>query len=141
MLAGLVALLAVAALLVWGGVRYRDDIAGAWPQSATVYAALGIPVNAHGLTFTGVNYRRDTQAGQLVLTVEGNLVNIGARELAVPAVEVKLTDGRHRQVDRWTFTPTTNRLKPGEQIAFTTHRTNPPAEARHLEMTLAEAAD
>jgi predicted Zn finger-like uncharacterized protein len=136
---GLIALAAVVALIIWAGVRYRDEISRAWPQSSAMYAALGMPVHVPGLTFTDVNYRRDTQSGRLVLTVEGNLVNAGSRELDVPAIEVTLTDANRREVDRWVFSPGANHLEPGEKLAFSTQRTNPPEDARNLDMTLAQA--
>jgi hypothetical protein len=136
---GLIALAAVVALIVWGGVRYRDRIGNAWPQSSAIYAALGMPVHLRGLTFTDVNYRRDTQSGRLVLTVEGNLVNAGSRELDVPDIEVTLTDANRREVDRWVFSPGASHLEPGEKLAFSTQRSNPPEDARNLDMTLAQA--
>jgi predicted Zn finger-like uncharacterized protein len=135
--AGWIGLAAILFLVVWGGVRYRDTIASVWPQTSPVYALLGLPVNARGLAFTDVNYRRDTEAGQQVLTVNGNVVNVSSRELAVPQIEVTLTDNDRRQIDRWLFSAGVARLKPGQKIAFGTRRTNPPDDARHLEMTFA----
>jgi predicted Zn finger-like uncharacterized protein len=137
--AGWIALAAILLLIVWGAVRYRDAIASAWPQSSSFYAALGMPVNARGLSFTGVSYRRDTEAGQLVLTVNGNLVNVSSREIAVPEIEVVLSDNDRHRLDRWVFSPGVPKLKPGQRIAFTTRRTNPPPDARHLEMSFADA--
>ncbi len=136
---GWIALAAVVALIIWGGISYRDTIASIWPQSSTVYAALGVPVNARALTFTDVAYRRDMDSGKLVLTVEGNLVNVSSREIEVPSIEITLTDSGRRKIDGWTFSPATARLKPGERLAFETRRTNPPEGARHLEMKLAQA--
>lgn len=135
--AGWIGLAAILFLIVWGGVRYRDTIAGVWPQTSSLYAMLGMPVNARGLAFTGVNYRRDTEEGQQVLMVNGNVVNVTSRELAVPEIAVVLTDNDKRQLDRWVFSAGVTRLKPGQKIAFATRRTNPPEDARHLEMTFA----
>jgi hypothetical protein len=135
----MVALAAVVSLMIWGGLHYRDEIANAWPQSSPIYAALGMPAHLRGLTFTDVNYSREMASGQLVLTVEGNLVNISSHELSVPNIEVILRDGNQRQVDRWVFSPGASRLGPGERLAFATHRTNPPEGARHLEMALSPA--
>jgi hypothetical protein len=118
-------------------VRYRDTIASVWPQTSSLYAALGMPVNARGLAFTDVNYRREIEAGRQVLTVNGNVVNVTSRELAMPEIAVTLTDNDKRQLDRWVFSASVPRLKPGQKIAFATRRTNPPEDARHLEMTFA----
>lgn len=135
--AGWIGLTAILFLIVWGGVRYRDTIASVWPQTSSLYAALRMPVNARGLAFTDVNYRRDIEEGQQVLTVNGNVVNVSSRELAVPEIAVTLTDSDKRQLDRWVFSSGVTRLKPGQKIAFATRRTNPPEDARHLEMTFA----
>jgi predicted Zn finger-like uncharacterized protein len=135
--AGWIGLAAILFLIVWGGVRYRDTIASVWPQTSSMYALLGMPVNARGLAFTEVNYRRNIEAGQQVLTVNGNVVNVSSRELAVPEIAVTLTDNDKRQLDRWVFSSGVSRLKPGQKIAFATRRTNPPEDARHLEMTFA----
>jgi hypothetical protein len=137
--AGWIALAAILLLIVWGGVRYRETIASVWPQTSSLYAAIGMPVNSRGLAFTGVSYRRDSEAGQLVLTVKGNVVNVSAREIAVPRIEVVLTDNNQHRLDRWLFSAGVERLKPGQKTAFATRRTNPPEDARHLEMGFAEA--
>ena len=137
--AGWIALAAILLLIVWGAVRYRDAIATVWPQSSSLYAALGMPVNARGLSFTGVSYRRDTEAGQLVLIVEGNLVNVSSREIPVPRIEIVLTDNDRHRLDRWVFSTGVPHLKPGQKIAFSTRRTNPPQDARQLEMSFADA--
>jgi predicted Zn finger-like uncharacterized protein len=135
--AGWIGLAAILFLIVWGGVRYRDAIVSVWPQTSSLYALVGMPVNARGLAFTDVSYRRETEAGQQVLLVNGNVVNVTSRELAVPQIVVTLTDSDRRQLDHWIFSSGVSHLKPGQKIAFTTRRTNPPEDARHLEMTFA----
>lgn len=137
--AGWIGLLAVLGLIAWGGIRYRDAIAEVWPQTARLYAALGMPAKARGLTFETVSYRRDTQAGRQVLVVNGTLANASARELAAPPIQVVLTDAKRRVVDRWTFSPAARRLNPGERLNFTTTRANPPSSARHLDIRFAGA--
>jgi hypothetical protein len=137
--AGWIGLAAILLLIVWGGVRYREAIASVWPQTSSLYAALGMPVNTRGIAFTSVSYRRETEAGQQVLTVNGTLVNVSGRDVPVPKIEVTLTDNSQRKVDHWVFSPGISQMKPGERIAFATRRTNPPSEARHLEMAFAEA--
>lgn len=137
--AGWIALGTILLLIVWGGVRYRDAIASVWPRTSSLYAAMGMPVNTRGIAFTGVSYRRDTEAGQPVLMVSGTLVNVSGRDVPVPRIEVTLTDDSRRKVDHWVFSPGLQQMKPGQRLAFATRRTNPPSEARHLEMEFAEA--
>ncbi len=85
MAAGWAGLIAVVLLIVAAAVRYRQDIALIWPQSAGVYSSLGLHVNATGIDFRDVDYRRENEDGQVVLAVSGNIVNVGKRELPVPA--------------------------------------------------------
>jgi|SRR4051812_13193438 predicted Zn finger-like uncharacterized protein len=137
---GWMALVAVLGLIAWGAIRYRDAIADVWPQTSSLYAALGLPANARGPAFESVSYRREIQAGQAVLIVNGTIVNAGAREIAVPGIQVVLTDDRQRSVDRWGFSPPQPHLKPGARMNFTTRRANPPSSARHLDIHFAGAA-
>jgi len=138
--AGWIGLLAVLGLIVWGAIRYRDAIADVWPQTSSLYAALGLPANARGPTFESVSYRREIQAGQPVLIVSGTIVNAGAHESTVPHIQIVLTDSRQRNVDRWVFSPPQPRLGPGARMSFTTRRANPPPSARHLDIHFAGVA-
>ena len=69
--AGWVGLIAVVLLIGFSAVRYRQEIAVIWPQSAGVYSSLGLKVNASGIDFRHVDYRRESEDGQMVLAVTG----------------------------------------------------------------------
>jgi len=93
--AGWIGLIVVVLLIGASAVRYRQDIAVIWPQSAGVYSTLGLKVNASGIDFQSVSYKRDTEDNQMVLSVSGTIVNTGSRELPVPqTVRVTLSDER-----------------------------------------------
>jgi predicted Zn finger-like uncharacterized protein len=137
--AGWAGLIAVVLLIVVAAVRYRQDIALIWPQSAGVYSALGLPVNATGIDFRDVDYRRENEDGQVVLAVSGNIVNVGKRELPVPqTVRVTLSDASKRELYHWNFKPSVTVLKPGQSAPFTTRLSSPPAAARNLEVRFAK---
>ena len=137
--AGWAGLIAVVLLIVVAAVRYRQDIALIWPQSAGVYSSLGLHVNATGIDFRDVDYRRENEDGQVVLAVSGNIVNGGKRELPVPqTVRVTLSDASKRELYHWTFKPTVTVLKPGQSAPFTTRLSSPPAAARNLEVRFAK---
>lgn len=123
----------------WSTVRFREAIAGAWPQSASLYAAIGMKVNASGIDITNVQSVRTMQGGQPVLAVQGKLVNLTARAVAIPQLSVRLMDDDQHTLDHWTFSANTNVLKPRQAISFSTRRTNPHEDARHLEVSFAEA--
>ena len=122
----------------WSTVRFREAIAGAWPQSASLYAAIGMKVNASGIDITDVQSQRTMMSGQPVLAVEGKLVNLTGRAVDVPQLSARLTDDDQHELDRWTFSANITVLKPRQAISFSTRRTNPPEDARHLEVSFVE---
>jgi predicted Zn finger-like uncharacterized protein len=134
--AGLIVLVLSIAFLA---VRYRQDIAVAWPQSAGVYSSLGLSVNTSGIDFRQVDYRRESEDGQVVLAVTGQIVNAGSRQLPVPqTVRVTLSDASNHELYHWTFKPSASVLAPGQSVSFTTRLSSPPAAARHLEVRFAK---
>ena len=125
----------------WAVVQYRQTIAGLWPQSASLYAALGLPVNAGGISITGVAYRQDMENGLTVLSVTGKLLNVTNRELPVPQIRVVLFDDAKRELYRWTFDPGVVSLKPGAESSFVTRLSSPPPAARDLNVLFAETGE
>ena len=137
--AGWIGLIVVVLLIGASAVRYRQDIAVIWPQSAGVYSTLGLKVNASGIDFQAVTYKRETEDNQTVLAVSGTIVNAGSRELPVPqTVRVTLSDAGNRELYHWTFKPNATVLKPGQSVPFTTRLSSPPAAAAHLEVRFAK---
>lgn len=136
---GWLGLVAVVLLIGWAAVSYRQQVATLWPQSATLYSALGLPVNVHGLAFTDVSYHRESEDKQTVLAVTGKLVNISGREIAVPPVRVTLTDADGHELYHWDFTPDVAVLRVGQSVNFQTRLSSPPGAARHLTVRFADA--
>ena len=118
--AGWAGLVAIVLVVGWSALTFRQQIATLWPQSASLYAALGMKANATGLDIQDVSYRRSTEAGQPVLTVTGDLANAGTRELPVPQIRVALIDDDHRELYHWTFVPGVTTLRPGQSTKFLT---------------------
>ena len=133
--AGWIALIAVVLVIGYSAVKYRQEIAMIWPQSAGVYSTLGLKVNNRGIDFAHVDYHRESEDGQVVLAVTGTIVNDGDRELPVPqSVRVTLSDATNHELYHWNFTPNVQTLKPGQSAAFLTRLSSPPAAATHLEV-------
>lgn len=136
--AGWIGLIVLIAAIGYAAMRYRQEIAVIWPQSAGVYSAMGIKLNPQGIDFTKVDYRRENEDGQVVLVVTGNIVNGSSRELSVPQnVRVTLSDEKNHEIYHWNFTPNVQTLKPGQSSPFLTRLSAPPAAARHLEVRFA----
>ncbi|MGQ0742130.1 MAG: DUF3426 domain-containing protein [Alphaproteobacteria bacterium] len=119
------------------GVKYRETIASFWPQTATLYAAIGMPVNLRGLEFSRVRYEDHAENGEPVLAITGELVNITSRTLPVPPIRVALSDGARRELYHWTFQAGVQTLAPGGRSAFMTRLANPPREARNVDIGFA----
>jgi len=124
-------------IVAWSAVVYRQEIATLWPQSASLYARLGLAVNARGIGIADVNYSDRMEDGQVVLMVTGNLVNITARELPVPPIRVTLSGEDNRELYHWNFSAPVATLKAGQSAPFQTRLASPPPGARHLEVSFA----
>lgn len=134
--AGWAGLFAVVLLIAFAAVQYRQHIASIWPQSAGIYNSLGLAVNTSGLDFHKVDYRRETEDGQVVLAVSGEIVNTSSRQLPVPqTVRVTLSGNDKRELYHWTFKPNVTVLAPGQSAPFLTRLASPPSAARNLEVS------
>ena len=138
---GWMALIFLIGAIGWGTIRYRETIAAVWPQSASFYAVLGLPVNVRGIALTNIAYKQEYEDGQPVLSVTGKVVNVSTRDQPVPEIRVVLLDGAKHELYHWTFDAGIRALKPGSESPFTTRLSSPPPEARNLNVRFAEAGD
>jgi predicted Zn finger-like uncharacterized protein len=136
--AGWAGLAALILIIGWSAMRFRQQIATLWPQSASFYAALGEPVNTTGLRIDDQQSHNETQDGQPVLAITGRLTNITTHEILVPQLHVTLTDDDRRVLYNWSFSANVASLKPGQTVSFLTRLQSPPLGARHAEVRLAE---
>jgi predicted Zn finger-like uncharacterized protein len=139
--AGWAGLVAITLAIGWSAFNFRQEVAVLWPQSSSLYSAIGMKVNARGLEFSDVKSRHETQDGQSVLAVTGKLVNISAHELSVPPIRVTLTDRDKRELYNWSFQASVATLEPGQSVTFLTRMSSPPPGAKHLQLHLAERGE
>lgn len=140
-LAGWLVLVVAVLGLGWCAFAYRQNIMTNWPQSASLYSALGLKSAAGALKFDATNSRQIVEDGKPTLEVSGTLTNPGDHEVLLPSVRVSLSDGAYREVYHWTFTLQVLTLKPGQSTRFVTKLSSPPAAARHLELRFAKAGE
>ena len=138
---GWAALIFLIGAIGWGTIHYRETIAALWPQSASLYAVLGLPVNVRGITLTNISYKQEYEDGQPVLSVTGKVVNFSTREQPVPEIRVVLLDDAKHELYHWTFDAGIPTLRPGAESPFVTRLSSPPPEARNLNVRFAEAGD
>jgi len=126
----LVVLLGLAAALFF----FRQQIVSLWPQSATLYSAVGLEPNTRGIAFEKVNYVKALDGGQIVLIVTGSLRNITDHEIPVAQIRVGLSDAGKREIYHWTFSADAATMQPGQVLGFRTRLTNPPPAAHDIDV-------
>lgn len=114
-----------------------NEVARAFPPAQLIYAKAGIAVNALGLEFRNVGQQHSIIEGVRVLAIQGEIVNVGNRELSIPVVAFTLEDEKMMPVYDWRLVATTRPVKPGEVSTFVTRIASPPDTARHVEIRFA----
>ena len=113
-------------------VAWRIDIVRLLPQTASLYAAVGLPVNLRGMAFENIKMSKEQQDGMTVLLVEGSIVNVTSRAVEVPRVRLAVRNDSKNEIYSWTTLPTRTVLGPGETLPFRSRLASPPAEARDV---------
>jgi predicted Zn finger-like uncharacterized protein len=140
-MAGWAGLIAIVLFVGWAALSFRQQVAMLWPQSASLYAALGLNANASGIDIRDVRYSRSMENGQRVLALSGYLANLTSRELPLPQLRVTLFDEERHELYHWTFAATATTLHPGQGTTFKTRLSNPPSGTRSFELRLAKAGE
>jgi predicted Zn finger-like uncharacterized protein len=124
----LLALVALnAALIGW-----RADVVRFVPQTASLYAAIGLPVNLRGLAFANVASATEAHDGVPVLVVEGTIVSANERVAEVPRLRFSVRNRNGQEIYAWTALPSRSVLAPGETLAFRSRLASPPPEAHDV---------
>ena len=117
----------IAALIAWRGTIVRHA-----PQMASLYAAIGLPVNLRGLAFANVASATEAQDGVPVLVVEGTIVSANERVAEVPRLRFSVRNRSGQEIYAWTALPSRSVLAPGETLAFRSRLASPPPEAHDV---------
>ena len=123
-------LLMLAALL--SALNWRAGMVRHFPQTASLYAAVGLPVNLRGLFFQDVKSRNEFEDGTSVLVLEGTIVNLTTRTLEVPRLRFALRNAAGQEVYAWTAQPTKSTLGSGNGLPFRARLASPPADGRDV---------
>lgn len=128
--ATIMALIAISAILI----GWRGDVVKVLPQTASFYAAVGLPVNLRGLNFADVTTTTEAQDGVSVLVVEGSIVSAGRQVVEVPRLRFAVRNPKGQEIYSWTALPTRSVLAPGETLAFRSRLASPPPEGRAIDV-------
>lgn len=129
---GLPTILVTLLLIDLGLVGWRADIVRMAPQTASLYAALGMQINLRGLAFADVRTEAQAQEGVQVLLVQGRIVSTARRTVEVPRLRFAALSESGNEIYTWTALPSRSLLGPGEMLEFQSRLATPPPEARQV---------
>jgi predicted Zn finger-like uncharacterized protein len=130
-LPGLPATILALVAVIMALIGWRSDMVRLLPQTASFYAAIGLPVNLRGLAFSNVTTTKESQDGMQILLVEGTIVSTSLRPTDVPRLRFALRNASGHEIYTWTALPSRSVLAPGETLAFRSRLASPP-EARDV---------
>nr|WP_019905914.1 zinc-ribbon domain-containing protein [Methylobacterium sp. 77] len=116
----------------------RSNVVRAMPQSATLYARIGMPVNLRGLEIRDLaafQIQGEGAASQLV--IEGDVVGVAGRTVPVPPIEVEVRDAQDQTIYRWTAAPPRSSLEDRETARFKASLSAPPVQGRTVKVGFA----
>jgi predicted Zn finger-like uncharacterized protein len=125
---GILALIILDAIVI----GWRADFVRFMPQTASFYAAIGMPVNLRGLAFTGIATTTEQHEGVPILVVEGSIVNESRKLADMPHLRFAVRNAAHQEVYSWTAAPPRATLASGEAVSFHTRLASPPPDARDV---------
>jgi len=117
------------ALLGW-----RSDVVRAMPGTASLFAAIGLPVNLRGLAFSDVTTTREAHDGATILVVQGTIANVSKQPRDVPRIRLAMKNDKGTEVYTWTSLPERTALAPGDSQPFQTRLASPPPEGKSVEV-------
>ncbi len=113
-------------------IGWRADVVRFFPQTASLFAAIGLPVNLRGLSFANVGTAKDVHDGVPVLMVEGTIMATGSKPTEVPQLRFAVRDDKGQEIYTWTAAPARAVLGAGETQTFRSRLASPPAESRDV---------
>jgi hypothetical protein len=125
-------LIVVMLALLLGALNWRAAVVRHVPQTASLYAAIGLPVNLRGLFFQDVKSRSEVENGVSVLVIEGTIVNLTTRTLDVPRLRFGLRNASGHEVYAWTAQPAKSTLGSGNGLPFRARLASPPSDGRDV---------
>jgi predicted Zn finger-like uncharacterized protein len=123
-----VALAACLAALITG----RTTVVQTFPQTASLFAAIHLPVNLRGLDFAEVKSSEEFDQGVPVLVVNGKIVNLTNRIMDVPRLRIAVRNAAGHEVYAWTALVQSPILGPRDSLPFRTRLASPPGDAKDV---------
>jgi predicted Zn finger-like uncharacterized protein len=115
-----------------GLLAWRADIVRLVPQTASLFGAIGLPVNLRGLVISDVTTTTQAHDGAPVLLVQGRIVSVAKRTVEVPRLRFAVRNELGNEIYNWTALPSRSLLGPGETLTFQSRLASPPAETHDV---------
>jgi predicted Zn finger-like uncharacterized protein len=110
-------------------VGARSEVVRFLPQTASLFSAIGLPVNLRNLKFDNMRISKETQESLSALVIEGTIVSISNKPTEVPRLRFAARDAIGQEVYTWTSMPSRSILGPGEKLEFKSRLVSPPSTA------------
>jgi predicted Zn finger-like uncharacterized protein len=107
----------------------RTEVVRYLPQTASLFAAIGLPVNVRQIAFENVRIAREKQDGATILAIEGKIVSKSSRPVEVPRLRFAARNASGNELYVWTARPERSILGPAESIPFRSTLAKPPTDA------------
>ncbi len=107
----------------------RSEVVRFFPQTASLFSAIGLPVNLRNLKFENMRISKETQEGLAALVIEGNIVSIASKPTEVPRLRFAARDAAGQEVYTWSSMPSRSTIGPGEKLEFRSRLVSPPESA------------
>jgi predicted Zn finger-like uncharacterized protein len=108
-------------------IGWREDVVRLFPQTASLYDAIGLSVNLRGLSLDDLSTATEMHEGVPILLVRGKIVNVTGAVTEVPRLKLVVRDAAKREIYSWTVAPPIARLLPYQATDFSSRLASPPA--------------
>jgi hypothetical protein len=119
----------------------RSEVVRYLPQTASLFAAVGLPVNLRNLRFDQVKITKEAQDGVNILIIEGMIVNTANKPTDVPRLRFSARNATGQDVYSWTALPSRGILGANESMEFRSRLAAPPADATDVMVRFFNAQD
>jgi hypothetical protein len=110
-------------------VGARSEVVRFFPQTASLFSAVGLPVNLRHLKFENMRISKETQEGLSALVIEGTIVSVASKATEVPRLRFAARDAAGQEIYTWSALPGRSILGPGEKLDFRSRFVSPPPNA------------
>ncbi len=128
LIAAIFGLLAIVGALI----GFRAEIVRRVPQLASLYSAVGMPVNLRKMIFTDVRLAKEIHDGVPVLMVEGTILSTSPTPIDVPRLRFAVRNSAGAEVYTWTTLPSQPKLAPFDALVFRSRLASPPGDGRDV---------